>query len=363
MAIRYECEQCGSVLKINEERAGKPGKCPKCKTAFTVPLVDEFPDDSVDLSEPEDESAAAAPLPKTGSSSPDDFDVDDFLSNDPGLASKAKPKSSARIKPDIDEDELLSDEPSITTKRKGKSTAKSSSDEGEEENAFQIRRNESKSSGVKKPAPLDLDNDEKSSSAQSRRSPPSSSPASAANLASDLLAKSGKKGKKSAWGEMAEETKSKPESEYDYTDLKDQLKKAVPLALGAIVLCVVLYKTVFSAMGSKTYVPPLGQVTGTVTLNGKPVENAMIWFHPIQAPADKGDKKKRVSSSGGATDAAGHYELRYVGEFTGAVVGECNIAIEAPLRSDIPTKYLGASKSVTKTVTPGKQVIDFDLSQ
>jgi len=78
MAIRYECEQCGSVLKINEERAGKPGKCPKCKTAFTVPQVDEFPDDSIDLSDPEEEQdIIPSPAAKKGSSSPEDFDVDD----------------------------------------------------------------------------------------------------------------------------------------------------------------------------------------------------------------------------------------------------------------------------------------------
>ncbi len=366
MAIRYECEQCGSVLKINEERAGKPGKCPKCKTAFTVPQVDEFPDDSIDLSDPEQEQdITPPPIAKKGSSSPEDFDVDDFLSNDPGPP-KGKSKSSAKLKSDlsdIDEDEPLSDEPPVAPKKKCKPSTKISSDDDDEDSAFQIRRNEPKLTAPKKPTAPDDDDDEKSSASQSRRPPVTGSPATAANLASDLLAKSGKKGKKSAWGEMADEAKSKPESEYDYTDLKDQLKKAIPLALGAIVLCVVLYKTVFSAMGSKTYLPPLGQVTGTVTLNGQPVANAMIWFHPIQASGDKADKKKRASSSGGTTDAAGHYELQYVGETKGAVVGECHIAVEAPSRSDIPAKYLGASKSVTKTVKSGKQVIDLELSQ
>ncbi len=367
MAIRYECEQCGSVLKINEERAGKPGKCPKCKTAFTVPQPDEFPDDSVDLSEPENEEDAVPPPPKKSTSSPYNFDVDDFLSNDPGLEPTSKSKGSKKPKPsvaDIDEDELLSDEPpAVAPKSNRKPSSKTVSNEEDDENAFQIRRSESKASSPKKPASVDLDDEDdgKTSSNSSRRPPTASSTATSSNMASELLAKSGKKGKKSAWSEMAEDAKQ--ESEYDYTDLKNQLKKAVPLVLGGIVLCYVLYKTVFSAMGGKAYLPPLGQVTGTVTLNGKPVENAMVWFHPIQPSADKGDKKKRVSSSGGATDATGHYELRYVGEATGAVVGECRIGIEAPSRSDIPPKYLGANLTVTKTVTSGTQVIDLNLSQ
>ena len=368
MAIRYECEQCGSVLKINEERAGKPGKCPKCKTAFTVPQSDEFPDDSVDLSEPGNEQDTAPPPPKKStSSSSDNFDVDDFLSNDPGLEPSPKSKGLNKSKPiiaGIDEDELLSDEPpAVAPKGNRKTSSKTVIDEEDDENAFQIRRSDSKASSLKKPTLADIDDDEdgRSSSNPSRRPPTASSSATSSNMASELLAKSGKKGKKSAWSEMAED--GKQESEYDYTDLKNQLKKAVPLVLGGIVLCYVLYKTVFSAMGGKTYLPPLGQVTGTVTLNGKPVENATVWFHPIQPQTDKGDKKKRVSSSGGATDATGHYVLRYVGEATGAVVGECRIGIEAPSRSDIPPKYLGANLTVTKKVTSGTQVIDINLSE
>jgi hypothetical protein len=161
---------------------------------------------------------------------------------------------------------------------------------------------------------------------------------------------------------MADEAKQ--ESEYDFTDLKNQLlKKILPLTLGGIVLCVLLYRSVFSALGSKTYLPPLGQVTGKLTLNGKPVENATVWFHPVQPPAEKGDKKKRVSSSGGMTDAVGHYELKYLGDVTGVGIGECVVGIEAPSRSDIPAKYIGVNLSVKKTVNPGSQVIDIELSQ
>jgi hypothetical protein len=37
MTIRYKCEQCGSILKIKDKLAGTPGKCPKCKSEFTIP--------------------------------------------------------------------------------------------------------------------------------------------------------------------------------------------------------------------------------------------------------------------------------------------------------------------------------------
>lgn len=37
MTIRYKCSECGASLKIKDDLAGTAGKCPQCKTAFTVP--------------------------------------------------------------------------------------------------------------------------------------------------------------------------------------------------------------------------------------------------------------------------------------------------------------------------------------
>lgn len=60
MTIRFTCSECGSVLKIKDELAGTPAKCPKCKTKFVVPEVsseaatsDESHTDHAELSHPE----------------------------------------------------------------------------------------------------------------------------------------------------------------------------------------------------------------------------------------------------------------------------------------------------------------------
>ena len=37
MTIRFTCSECASVLKIKDELAGTPARCPKCKTKFVVP--------------------------------------------------------------------------------------------------------------------------------------------------------------------------------------------------------------------------------------------------------------------------------------------------------------------------------------
>ena len=40
MTIRFTCGECSSVLKINDDLAGTTGRCPKCKTKFTVPQLE-----------------------------------------------------------------------------------------------------------------------------------------------------------------------------------------------------------------------------------------------------------------------------------------------------------------------------------
>lgn len=79
-------------------------------------------------------------------------------------------------------------------------------------------------------------------------------------------------------------------------------------------LCVV---SIFSLAGcGGADLPELGEVTGTVTLNGQPVEGALVEFIP-----DSG----RPSS--GVTDAEGVYTLTYTAEASGAVTGTHTVNI------------------------------------
>ena len=97
MTIRYECEQCGSTLKIKDDLAGKPGKCPKCKTAFTVPAVAEGLTDSGGLSDSEPEiSTSKAVARKPVAASDDNFDVDAFLMSESRSETGTKSKSKSK---------------------------------------------------------------------------------------------------------------------------------------------------------------------------------------------------------------------------------------------------------------------------
>lgn len=63
--------------------------------------------------------------------------------------------------------------------------------------------------------------------------------------------------------------------------------------------------------------PKLGTVSGTVTLDGKPVPDAKVEFQP-----DGGG-----SPSYGTTDAGGRYELMYTHDKAGAMVGHHSVRI------------------------------------
>lgn len=114
--------------------------------------------------------------------------------------------------------------------------------------------------------------------------------------------------------------------------------------------------------------PPLAEVTGTVTLDGKPVPNAVVIFNPVAAGG---------STSLGKTDAQGNYRLEFSQDKTGAMIGEHNVEIttkkippdEMPDDGEavkteyvpIPPKYRKPGE-LTAEVKNQRNKIDFQLT-
>lgn len=109
--------------------------------------------------------------------------------------------------------------------------------------------------------------------------------------------------------------------------------------------------------------PPLGRVSGTVTLDGKPLEGARIVFQPLE-----GD-----SPSTARTQADGRYELIYLRDHKGATIGKHEVTIstfrqlsgtEGSGRTEIPervpARYNDATQLV-RQVEPGSTTFDFEL--
>jgi hypothetical protein len=93
----------------------------------------------------------------------------------------------------------------------------------------------------------------------------------------------------------------------------------------------------------------LGQAKGTVTLDGKPLEGAVVHFYPI---IKDGDPVPPTSSA--TTDASGNYEMVARTDQRGAAVGPHKVVVlyaalgggsEPKNRPQIPQKYQLAAKS------------------
>jgi len=111
---------------------------------------------------------------------------------------------------------------------------------------------------------------------------------------------------------------------------------------------------------------PLGQVSGTVTLDGIPLENAYLEFQPTNG-----------RSSLGITDSSGHYILNYDNETKGALIGAHKVFITTQIESRpvgesgepavvgrkelLPSRYHSNSE-LTADVKSGTNTVNFDLT-
>ncbi|HVT29388.1 MAG TPA: carboxypeptidase-like regulatory domain-containing protein [Lacipirellulaceae bacterium] len=119
-------------------------------------------------------------------------------------------------------------------------------------------------------------------------------------------------------------------------------------------MCALLLPALMVGCSGGSQVAP---VTGLVTLDGRPLENADVTFQP--------DASRRPSM--GRTDAKGHYELAYKRGQPGALVGEHTVRIYVsselvPNPPHIPARY-DTHSTLRRRVEAGKKnVFDFALT-
>jgi hypothetical protein len=106
----------------------------------------------------------------------------------------------------------------------------------------------------------------------------------------------------------------------------------------------------------------LGRVRGTVTLDGQPLDGAMVTFAPVEGGRP----------AAGRTDAQGRYQLVYSRDSSGAMIGEHLVTIstydERPgengedliIPERVPARY-NANSELKKTVESGSNEINFEL--
>jgi hypothetical protein len=110
-------------------------------------------------------------------------------------------------------------------------------------------------------------------------------------------------------------------------------------------------------------------VSGTVTLNGKPLANTSVTFAPLAVAG----AMEPGPSSAGTTDADGRYTLTLIGkDGRGAVVGKHKVRISIREESDVsndnpvkvqqlPMKYNAQTTLEFDVPADGSDKADFDL--
>ena len=89
--------------------------------------------------------------------------------------------------------------------------------------------------------------------------------------------------------------------------------------------------------GHKPKLPPMAEVSGLVTLDGKPLPRGTVQFVPDTAGGTSGPPAT------GNMDSTGHYELRTAG-VEGAVVGRHLVAAES--REEVPSDGISWSPTL-----------------
>lgn len=105
--------------------------------------------------------------------------------------------------------------------------------------------------------------------------------------------------------------------------------------------------------------PPVGRVSGVVTLDGQPLPAATVMFQPADGRASQA-----------TTDSAGKYSLTYLDGVPGAMLGTHKVIIRTEIpgedgqppiaKEKLPKKYHDLTE-LTAEVKSGSNTFNFDL--
>lgn len=283
MTIRCKCEHCGVSLKVKDELAGKQKRCPQCQEMISIPALAT----DIQRSRGEEEFSQRVgkdrkPIQPRGGSPEDDFPYFDDIPVRPMGGVNPPLSKSSPLDGGGGDYEPFEDRPGS--------------------------RKENASSG------------------------------SAAGIAGDLLRKIESSDRKSRGSGAANKNKKRR----IFGDVEDQMSTSERSTLESLKLlvqgfllplvglCALVFGAFYASnyfMGPSLKLPPLGRVYGTINIDGRPVRNARIEFHPLDSEKPVGGEN--LATSMAISDGNGNFEMYYGANIRGAVVGQHLIMISA----------------------------------
>jgi hypothetical protein len=294
MTIRYKCEECGAALNIKDELAGTKGNCPRCQVEFVVPP----PEGGVVEQKAASVAAEAAPAPRRPGDPLSEDDIGNFLAGGPEPTRSNRELATDDDDTDQGEDDFDDDRP-VKKRSKGRQVEVAdddTADDGDDENGDDESSRQKKNRRAAKPTP------------------PKSDSAESALIAKNLMARGDKAPprEEKKGGRPFGGSDGARENEGEEFTLKEMVayftSMGWPFFVG-LVAFVGLCFGIYWFLSPKLDLPPLAQVSGTVTLDGAPLPKAQIKFQPlIESTAGA---KLNVATSFGFTDDNGKFTLQY----------------------------------------------------
>lgn len=195
---------------------------------------------------------------------------------------------------------------------------------------------------------------------------PASSAAESMNVIASAETDDKKKKKKiQQWED--EERRKKPK--FDLFGASKELGRLlIPAVVGIVVGFYALYWLVARVTTTEMKHPPLGRVTGVVTLDGKPLPFASITFVPLQKfykeKSSSGKEKEfSVASATATSDAQGRYTAYYAPDIPGVAVGDHLIEVNLQDANGVEMiPYRFNSRTILKcTVQKGSNPCDIPV--
>jgi len=307
MTIRYECQECESVLKIKDEKAGQQGKCPKCKSEFTIPepVAAAVPkltaDDMVDMPL---ELTPAVVIPRETISASDEFDPLGVLNSD---SAHGIPLAADEYRPSVAE---LMQEHQQKRARDG------------------ARKSKRKQ---KKANPLMVAEVETSGSA------------------ADAITRTYEKKRAEASNDQPVTREQRRAAEQRTAMMRFGLQLS-----GVLLTTIVFGYFLVGYMSSKTY-PNLVNVTGSISAQTKSFAGMRIRFIPIKEP---GAPDLLGGPSAAMIDPDGSFELIYKPGVPGAITGKHQLVIEDSIGIEFP---LPDEFSVQEVTADGNNNFELNL--
>lgn len=366
MTIRYTCPECGVVMKIKDEKAGSNAKCPKCKTAFVVPSMEEAWDGELEFESPQDDDGTRGPAdngdeplppPEPRARKPRKS-IDERIAalyeneakikegqgeNEAGDADGEDAVERIALPDDDDDDEVAAadsaaddgydpddEDPDMPLELTPAAPSAEPFDPSSRSGGRAGRRSSSASDEERRASVADLMKDFDSSRRKEKKTAETVAPAPVSTMATSGTAAEALSRAYQQKRENASNPRPKPVKENLERELFiAYLKKNVPYVLLALVLSYGLYKVV----NRRVYTgPPLAPVYGQLTRVGEPLAGYQVRLVPVQSAAEqestgRGNSPPGRSTASGITDEEGYFTMMYSIEDAGASIGDSTLEI------------------------------------